>query len=112
MAKVELHHPTGDDGGSRLLIDGVDWADKVHDSVTIKVEDNVATVSLDLHTESLLLDLNAATVGVNGTLWQLCEKAGLSGTDLSTAILAWARYPTGSDGARIQSIIDAHLSKA
>ena len=36
-----------------------------------------------------------------------CEEAGITGTDLDTALDAWAGYPGGSEYLRIQSVIDA-----
>lgn len=37
-----------------------------------------------------------------------CIAAGMSGTDLNTALVAWAKEPDGADGRRVQRVIEAN----
>ena len=105
MLRVEL---TGGPHPYSLLIDGDDWSDRVaQDGMAVRFVDGVAKVSLELVNSRVNLELGDVEVELKGTLWERCEKAGLSGSDLETAILAWARNPYGADGARVQTAIEA-----
>jgi len=35
-----------------------------------------------------------------------CGEAGITGTDLDTAIKSWAVNPTGADGGRVQAVVE------
>lgn len=42
--------------------------------------------------------------------WQIrrwCKEAGITGSDLTTAMNSWRKDPTSTDGCRVQSVIEA-----